>query len=322
MVSLITGGTGFIGSRIARSLCKKGEDVVIFDISQNFKFIEDIVDKITYVQGDVTNLNELVDTVKMHDVNEIYHTAFLLTSVVRVMPVRGLNVNALGTVNVLETCRLMDIKKIVYTSSIRVFDGLSGDIYDDSPKYETTLYGILKRMGEIYGMWYYDTYDLDFRAVRLPAIYGAGDNYMSHTHSRIIENAVFVKQTTLPFSSERLTSVLYVEDAADSHIHVIKADENDIKQRLYLVEGTNCSFKEFVDAVKTFIPEANIKFKPQNETKDRRQTDKVYHGKYLKEELNWTASYNLKEGVDETIKQIRNNPQWYSKGTYVKNRYV
>ena len=58
MATMVTGGTGFIGSRLVRKLVDQGKEVVIFDISSNLKFLKDIKEKIKFVQGDITNLNE------------------------------------------------------------------------------------------------------------------------------------------------------------------------------------------------------------------------------------------------------------------------
>ncbi len=323
MTSLVTGGTGLIGSNIVRKLVYQGEKVVAFDISPNMKFLDDITEKITFIQGDITNLNEIIDAIKVNKIEYIYHTAFLLTSVIGVMPARAINVNGVGMVNVLEASRIMDIKKIVYTSSIRVFDGLKGDIYDDSPTHNVTLYGSLKRLGEIYGLHYHDVYGLDFRGVRLPAIFGPGDTYATHTHSKIIENAAIGKSYELTSQPNQMTTALYVKDAANAHIFVLNAEEKIVKQRIYFVGGENCTYQEYVDTVKKYIPEYNIKFiSERQQQKVFLKEDKIYHDKYITEELGWKPSYSLEEGIKETIDEIRKKPQLYSKGYYVKDRYV
>ena len=71
MVTIVTCGIGFIFSRLVRKLVEQGEDVVVFDIAPNFKFIADIRDKIEFVQGDITHLNELIEVIKTHEVEYI-----------------------------------------------------------------------------------------------------------------------------------------------------------------------------------------------------------------------------------------------------------
>jgi UDP-glucose 4-epimerase len=89
MAVMVTGGTGFIGSRLVRKLVRRGEDVVVFDWRVNFRFIEDVRDNVEFVQGIVTNFDETVNTIKLHNVASIYHTAALLSGVAVVVPLRA-----------------------------------------------------------------------------------------------------------------------------------------------------------------------------------------------------------------------------------------
>ncbi|MFQ6076732.1 MAG: NAD-dependent epimerase/dehydratase family protein [Candidatus Bathyarchaeia archaeon] len=319
MATMVTGGTGFVSSRLVRKLVEQGEDVVVFDISPNFKFIADIIDKTEFVQGDITNLSEVIDAIKVHDVEYIYHAAALLHGVCRVVPVRAVNVNGVGMANVLEASRLMDVKKIVFTSTIAVFGDFPGEIYDDSPKYPMSPYGALKLLGELYGLWYHRTYGLDFRGVRFPLVYGAGDPYAYHTVSRIIENPALGKPVEFPFPSDRIGTWLYVKDAVDALMLVLGAEEKKVKKRVYNVEGVSCSFQELADIVRKFVPDAVIKFAPKEEGPP---SGRLFHGTCLKEELGWRPSYTMEEGVKETIDEVRGSPHLYSKGYYVKDRYV
>jgi len=235
------------------------------------------------------------------------------------VPVRAVKINGVGMVNVLEASRLMDVKKIVFTSSIAVFGNFSEEIYDDSPKNPVSPYGALKLLGEFYGLWYHQTYGLDFRGVRFPLVYGAGDPYAYHTVSRIIENPALRKPVEFPFSSNRMGTWLYVKDAANALILVLNAEKKKVKKRVYNVEGVNCSFQELANIVRKFVPDAVIKFAPkEKEPRDKR----LFYGTCLKEELGWKPLYTMEEGVIETIDEIRRNPNLYSKGYYVKNRYV
>jgi nucleoside-diphosphate-sugar epimerase len=319
MAIMVAGGTGFIGSRLVRNLVDQGEEVVIFDISSNLKFLKDIREKIKFVQGDITILNEVIDAIKVHDVEYIYNYAALLSGVCRVVPVRAINVNGVGMVNVLEASRLMDVKKVVFTSSIAVFGDFPGDINDDSPKYPVSPYGALKLLGELYGLWYQRTYGLDFRGVRYPLLYGSGDPYAYHMLSRLIENPALGKPVEFRFPSNRIGHWLYVKDAVNATLLVLNAEESKVKKRVYNIEGVACSFQDVADIVRTIIPDAVIKFVP-----DKREPlhSRQFHGTYLKEELGWKPSYTVEEGVKDTIDEIRRNPDLYSRGVYRKDRWI
>lgn len=319
MVTMVTGGTGFVSSRLVRKLVEQGEEVVVFDISPNFKFIIDILGKIQFVQGDITHLNEIIDAIQTYNVEYVYNAAALLSGVCRIVPVRAMNVNGVGMVNVLEACRLTDVQKIVFTSSIAAFGGGPEDIDDDSPKYPISPYGALKLLGELYGLWYHRMYGLDFRGVRFPLVYGGGDPYAYHTVSRIIENPALGKPVEFSFPPNRVGTWLYVKDAVDALILVLTANEKRVKKRVYNVGGVHCSFHEMANIVRKYIPDAIIKFAPKNEETER---SRLFYGTHLKEELGWKPSYMMDEGIKETIDEIRISPNLYSKGYYVKDRYV
>jgi len=314
---MVTGGTGFIFSRLVRKLVEQEEDVIVFDISPNFKFLADIRDKIKFVQGDITHLNELIEAMKTYEVEYIYNAAALLSGICHVVPVRAVHVNGVGMVNVLEASRLMDVKKILFTSSIAVFTGNQGDVYDDTPKYPVSPYGALKLLGELYGLWYQRTYGLDFRGVRYPLLYGAGDPYAYHAMSRLIENPALGKPVELPIQSDRKGNWLYVKDAVNATMRVLNAKESMAKTRVYNIEGETCSFQEVAEIVRKIIPDAVIKF-----TQKGIPLSGLFKGTCLKEELKWKPSYTIEEGVKETIKEIRENPHLYSKGVFRKNRLI
>ena len=317
MVTMVTGGTGFIFSRLVRKLVEQEEDVIVFDISPNFKFLADIRDEIKFVQGDITHLNELIEAIKTFEVEYIYNAAALLSGICHVVPVRAVHVNGVGMVNVLEASRLMDVKKILFTSSIAVFTGNQGDVYDDTPKYPVSPYGALKLLGELYGLWYQRTYGLDFRGVRYPLLYGAGDPYAYHAMSRLIENPALGKPVELPIQSDRKGNWLYVKDAVNATMRVLNAKESMAKTRVYNIEGETCSFQEVAEIVRKIVPDAVIKF-----TRKGIPLSGLFKGTCLKEELKWKPSYTIEEGVKETIKEIRENPHLYSKGVFRKNRLI
>jgi len=314
---MVTGGTGFIFSRLVRKLVEQEEDVIVFDISPNFKFLADIRDEIKFVQGDITHLNELIEAIKTFEVEYIYNAAALLSGICHVVPVRAVHVNGVGMVNVLEASRLMDVKKILFTSSIAVFTGNQGDVYDDTPKYPVSPYGALKLLGELYGLWYQRTYGLDFRGVRYPLLYGAGDPYAYHAMSRLIENPALGKPVELPIQSDRKGNWLYVKDAVNATMLVLNAKESMVKTRVYNIEGETCSFQEVAEIVRKIVPDAVIKF-----TRKGIPLSGLFKGTCLKEELKWKPSYTVEEGVKETIKEIRENPHLYSKGVFRKNRLI
>ena len=64
MSFLITGGTGFIGSYLARELIKKNEKVILFDLMPDLNMIRDIKDQVIILKGDITDFSDVAEAIK------------------------------------------------------------------------------------------------------------------------------------------------------------------------------------------------------------------------------------------------------------------
>ena len=81
MASLITGGTGLVGAELAHLLTEAGEEVVLFSRTMRASRIDDIGDKVKWVQGDLGIWSHVLSTVKDNKITEIYHTGAMLSFV-------------------------------------------------------------------------------------------------------------------------------------------------------------------------------------------------------------------------------------------------
>lgn len=113
MACLVTGGSGFVGQRLVEMLVERGcERVVSFDISPKPKDALECP-QIEYVKGDLTNVATL--TSACIGIECVYHIAALVGPYHPKEAYREVNYE--GTLNVLEACRINNIKKIVMSSS-------------------------------------------------------------------------------------------------------------------------------------------------------------------------------------------------------------
>ena len=114
-------GSGLIGSQIARILVERGEKPVLMDVAAQREAIGQIVDldKVTLIAGDVLRPLSIVDALRSHGIAKIAHTAAnpLLTVGAQRDPYSAINLNIMGTVNVLEAARITGLKRVVVSSS-------------------------------------------------------------------------------------------------------------------------------------------------------------------------------------------------------------
>jgi UDP-glucose 4-epimerase len=269
MAVMVTGGTGQIGSFLCKSLLRAGQEVVIFDAKPNLENIRDIQDKVQLVEEDVTNLMMLLQTTKKHSIDTIYHLAALVVLESRENPLKSVNVNCLGTVNVFEVGRSVELRRIIFASSSAVYGrpegyGKSVVSEDDVPRCPNDPYSATKVMNEVFGQHYYSKFRVKTFCARLAATWGPG-RYVGFTgaFNDMIHKIAHDEEATLPqdfaYPSAPLRWV-YVEDLGDMLAYAGTVDEARVKRRLYNV-GTKRPFTpiEFVNTLKEVVPQAKIK---------------------------------------------------------------
>ncbi|MEM5814744.1 MAG: NAD-dependent epimerase/dehydratase family protein [Candidatus Aenigmatarchaeota archaeon] len=174
MVTLVTGGTGFIGGHLVERLVGKGEDVrCLVKRDSNTKRLKELGAEITY--GDIRDVNSIKSA--MENVERVYHLAALARMYANLTPRDYTEVNVKGTANVLEACRGADVEHVVYTSSTEAV-GPSPDgkpLTEQSPCRPQTIYGESKLGGEIACKEYAEKYNLPITIIRPPMIYGPGN---------------------------------------------------------------------------------------------------------------------------------------------------
>jgi nucleoside-diphosphate-sugar epimerase len=268
MAVMVTGGTGQIGSFLCKSLLNSNQEVVIFDVKPNLENIRDFKDRVQLVEGDVTNLASIVETIKKYRIETIYHLAAIVVLESRENPLKSASVNCLGTVNVFEAGRATGLNRIVYVSSSAVYgrpEGYRSSVVseDDVPRCPVDPYSATKVMNEVFGQHYYNKFGVKTLCLRVAAAWGPG-RYTGFTgaFNEMIRKLAHGEAATLPpdfaYASAPLRW-LYVEDLGDIFKHAGTVDDKAIRRRLYNV-GTRKPFTpvEFVATLNELLPDAKL----------------------------------------------------------------
>lgn len=131
MKILITGGCGFLGSNLALKAMSNGDDLVVFDnlsrigSKQNLRWMKE-KGKFSFVEGDVSKRGQIEATIREFKPAAIFHLAGQVAMTTSIEdPWRDFEVNALGTLNILESCRLYSKESIIlYSSTNKVYGDL------------------------------------------------------------------------------------------------------------------------------------------------------------------------------------------------------
>jgi nucleoside-diphosphate-sugar epimerase len=183
MLVVVTGGTGFLGSILARRLVARDtltgpsgrpepiDSIVLFDAAQTTGAAP-VDDRVDVVVGDIGDPGQVRAVVERDDVS-VFHLASMVSAGCELDFDRALAVNLDGTRAVLEACRARSsVPRLVFTSSIVAFGGVGVDqvVSDTTKLTPETTYGTTKAMGELLVNDYTRKGFLDGRSARLPTV--------------------------------------------------------------------------------------------------------------------------------------------------------
>jgi nucleoside-diphosphate-sugar epimerase len=268
-MSVLVIGGGLIGSQIARLLVERGERPVVLDVAPQREALADIValDRITLARGDVLNPHDLVRIMRESGVTRVIHTAAnpLLTLGAQENPYAAIQVNVMGTCNVLEAARALGVGRVVVTSSNVLSHHLAGgadggDVMKEDPfPRPATFYAATKQAVESLGLNYARWCGVDFVAVRYGAAAGpwrgSGGGGPSNIFRAAVEGALRGEEASVPPGA---MDWVYSKDAAAGA--VLALDAHQLESRVFnIAMGRLYTGEELAEAVREVIPTARIR---------------------------------------------------------------
>jgi nucleoside-diphosphate-sugar epimerase len=303
MAILITGGTGFLGSHLARRLVRAGETkIVLIDAYPNPAYVDDIADRVEIVRGDFSESTELLAVLKQHDFSHVFHLGYL-TAEADLFPAQAIRINILGTNNLFELARQCGVQKICYASSAAVYRSRrAGDQlwHEDDRPTPTSFYGFCKLSNEYTAELYYLKYGLKHVGLRLQSIYGFGRGQRRGINPDIYARIVESPLAGVPFVAPHTDAVLswtYVEDAAEAFYLAYKAD--DTPHRIFNVTGEIRTVGEAVGHINSRLQESCLETGSELAV-----TLPLADGGRIREELGFVPAYSMERGIDAYIERL------------------
>lgn len=240
--ALVTGGGGFLGSQIVRSLLERGVKVRVLALpdesTENLEGLD-----VEIMRGNILNVEDCAASVE--GVDTVFHAAAIYKAW---MPDPSLmyDVNIRGTYNVLEAARRAEVEKVIYTASIvslgRAKSGGTADedtpynVWDIDFSYSRAKY-LSREAAEDFARW-----GMDVRVVCPAVVFGPGDRVPTPSGKLIINTL----GESPPVYLDGGTSYVDVRDAAE--IHVLAAERGRAGER-YLAAAVSLSNLEFLQTV-------------------------------------------------------------------------
>ncbi|MCD6121625.1 MAG: NAD(P)-dependent oxidoreductase [Spirochaetales bacterium] len=298
MAVLITGGNGHIGSWTAYLIARSGGRVIIYDRNTALPdYLIPLADKIDIIEGDVLDLARLSYTLKKYSgqLEGIIHTVAVMGELVQQNPYYNVGLNVNGFLNVLETARLFNINKLVYTSTGAVYGEAEGTVSEEQPAVPADLYSSTKISCEYIGFQYAKLFNLDFRVARVYFVYGPGKYPSKFINLYKIAFGALEGLTGLNIESggDQQLDFTYAEDAGQGVFLLFKA-KNPAHSIYNIATGSPHSVQEAADLsmqythfpVKVHIGKGRLM--PRCEALDISRA---------KKELKYRPKYSLEEGT-------------------------
>lgn len=231
---LVIGGAGFVGSHIVDQLIQEPvREIVVLD---NFvrgtranlrKATMD--ERVRVVDASITDVALLGEL--MQNTDYVFHLAALWLYECVHQPRAALNVNVVGTYNVIEAAQAAGVKKVVYSSSASVYgDAIFTPMSEAHPFNNRTMYGATKIAGEQFFRAFNEQQKLDYVGLRYMNIYGPRMDYKGTYVSVIMKVLDRIDQGLPPLifgDGSQAYDFIHVEDVARANILALKSAATD-----------------------------------------------------------------------------------------------
>jgi len=310
--ALITGGAGFVGSNLADAIVDYLDHLVILDnmATGSLENVENLLDnnreKVTLMQKDVRSYEDCLKATK--DVDVIFHLAAQINPTKAVDdPIYDFEVNARGTLNILEAARKNRVTKLVYASTNVYGNPKYLPIDEDHPMDLLSPYAASKLAGEAYAIVYHNTYGVKTVRLRLSNIYGPRQTTKSGSGAvAIFTERVLRGQPPIIFGDgDQTRDFVYVTDVVKALIKasVVPGAEGEV---FNIGSGVETTIKDLARAIlkitKELVgkePDTKLLHSPQRSADFRRAQIDISKANKT---LGYSPAIMFEEGLRETVK--------------------
>jgi len=280
---LVTGGSGFVGGELVKML-SHDHHVRVLDI------VECRVGGVEVKVGSILDRRAVRNALANLEV--VVHLAGNIDEgLSRRNPQEDLEINGLGTVNVLEGCKEKGLRRIIFASTAAVYGIPKEDLVDES--HETrpvTPYGCSKLCAETHIRAYSTMYGLDYTILRFFNIYGLkGKGVVSVFYNKAVNG----EDLQISGDGSQYRDFLYVEDAISAYYASLS--DNAKNQIFNIGSGKRVTIKELAkEVIQITNSDSRMNFVP---SKDVSPEYPVANIKYARELLNFEPKYSIRDGL-------------------------
>ena len=316
---LITGGCGLIGHNVVSLLEQLGHSVAIIDNKTPYGLVPQ--DELDYLMGErVKKINspiysasiESADTVDFvmakHKPAIVIHMAsFPRQKVVNVNPAWGSRVMMEGLINVLESAKKNNVRKVLYISSSMVYGDFTDDVTEDAACNPIGQYGIMKLAGEHLVKDYTRRGSFDYTIIRPSAVYGPLD-----VEDRVVAKFMLgaMRGNTLKVNGANETlDFTYVDDAA-AGIVAAALSENTNNKTYNITKSHSVSLSQAANMIVDIVGTGNIEIRDKDADFPSRGALNI---DAARRDFGYDPKVDVREGFENYYTWLKNSLYWAPK---------
>ena len=308
---LIIGSTGQIGSELTMKLRSIYNGNIVAGYIPGAEPKGELAESGPSAIVDITNEQQIAETVSKYHIDTIYNLAALLSAVAEAKPQLAWKIGMGGLFNVLEVARTM--KCAVFTpSSIGSFGASTPHTKtpQDTIQRPRTMYGVTKVTTELLSDYYFNKYGVDTRAVRFPGIIsnvtppgGGTTDYAVDIYYSAVKGEKFV----CPIKQGALMDMMYMPDALNAAITLMEADPARLIHRnAFNIASMSFDPETIYQAIKKHVPQFEMIYDidPLKQRIADSWPDSL-DDTCAREEWGWKPAYNLESMTVDMLEKLR-----------------
>ena len=276
MTVLVTGGLGFIGSKVVLQLLKKDIDVLVtdLDIVKNKDKLESNIlkigknkDKVKYQKLDITNYKEIENIFQNNKIDSVINLAYGIGTICEENPLLASKINIVGTTSIFEMIVKYKIRRLVFASSETVY-GAHQEFFGNRAVTEEDYsginnhfytYGVMKLLNEFMAEKYIKKHGCSIAYTRPSVVFGYGrQNTAINWAEDFAAKPALGQAAHLPFSKKNRDNWIYVDDCAEQLVRL--ALKETLNYSCFNTGAETLDGSQLEATVKKIIPDAEIYF--------------------------------------------------------------
>ena len=305
---LVTGATGLVGGHLTEKLVRMGARVHITRRSFNpwSYFTERKLDeKVLSAACDIKDAQRVLDVVTRYEIEHIFHVAAQsIVGTAYINPHETLEINVMGTVNILEAARRSPrIKGVVIASSDKAYGKKCDDATEDEPMGGDHPYDVSKSCADLIARTYAKTYGLPVAVSRFGNIYGPGDLNLNRIIPGIMKAIITGETLELRSDGNFIRDYVFVKDVADGYVSLMEQIDVGKGEAFNFSTGYNFSVIGLIEKISEIL-EKPCGYRILNTQQNEIPAQSLNFEKATKV-LGWSSSYTLEHGIRETFAWYR-----------------